>query len=119
MATTRPPASTPIASQLLNEQCPCTATKFMAKATVKCPECSVPVKPKNLEKHIRSAHSPEAIAERERKEAEGKAKQKALQEVKGNEIVICKECGLELKRKNLKKQINLYIDLIENIPIRN
>lgn len=42
----------------------------MAKATIKFPECGVPVKRKNLEKHMEGTRSPDAVADRKRKEQE-------------------------------------------------
>ncbi|MFC1666052.1 hypothetical protein ACFL17_10605 [Pseudomonadota bacterium] len=75
--------------------------KEMATATVKCPECSVPVKLENLKKHIRRTHSTEAIEKRDKKE---------------NELVICKLCGLKLKPRNLSRHTKRVHDIRD--PLR-
>lgn len=75
----------------------------MPKATVRCPECGAPVKPKNLERHFEKTHSSEAIEQRAKRELDEKSRLEQL----NSELVVCEKCGLEMTRANIKRHLEI------------
>jgi len=73
----------------------------MAKATIKCSICGANVKPKNMATHKLRAHSPEAVALREKLAKEERLRRSTFRD----DLVTCGECGAKVKRENLKAQL--------------